>query len=147
MPDVVSPEVRSRMMAGIRGKDTKPELLLRKALHRDGFRYRLHARNLPGRPDMVFPRYKAAVFVHGCFWHGHEGCSYFKVPATRREFWEAKFAANRERDARRRLELEEAGWRTAVIWECATRRCLAQTVRDVETWLVGEERRLNRAWE
>ncbi|TWG93048.1 T/G mismatch-specific endonuclease [Nocardioides sp. J9] len=147
MPDVVSPEVRSRMMAGIRGKDTKPELLLRKALHRDGFRYRLHARNLPGRPDMVFPRYKAAVFVHGCFWHGHEGCSYFKVPATRREFWEAKLQGNRERDALRRKELDDAGWRTAVIWECATRHQLNDTVTSIEQWLVGEQRTLDVAWQ
>lgn len=146
MPDIVSPETRSRMMAGIRGKDTKPELLLRRALHRDGFRYRLHAKNLPGRPDLVFPRYKAAVFIHGCFWHGHEGCKYFKVPSTRPEFWEAKILGNRERDERRRDELEQAGWRTAVVWECATRHELLEAVAVLESWLLAGDKRVDIRW-
>lgn len=134
------------MMAGIRGKNTKPELLLRKALHSDGFRFRLHDKSLPGRPDLVFPRYKAAVLVHGCFWHGHEGCKYFKVPSTRREFWLTKIEGNRDRDERSRAALEAAGWRTAVVWECATRHDPVEAVASVEKWLIGKAPRLDIAW-
>jgi DNA mismatch endonuclease (patch repair protein) len=108
------------MMAGIKGKNTKPELLLRKALHKRGFRYSLHSKLLPGRPDIVFPARKAVIFVHGCFWHGH-GCRYFRVPSTRPEFWKQKFAANKKRDATVAARLRESGWRQMVIWECALR--------------------------
>lgn len=146
MPDVVSPEVRSRMMSGIRGKDTKPELALRRALHRDGFRYRLHAKNLPGRPDLVFPRFKAAVFVNGCFWHGHEGCKYFKIPSTRTDFWTKKLDSNRARDRLRRDQLEGSGWRTAVVWECAMRHQQSEVVEQVERWLGGDQERLDVSW-
>jgi DNA mismatch endonuclease (patch repair protein) len=146
MPDVVSPETRSRMMSGIRGKDTQPELRLRRALHHDGFRYRLHVKDLPGRPDIVFPRYKAAVFVHGCFWHGHLGCKYFKVPATRTDFWLTKIGANQMRDGNDRLCLESAGWRTCVVWECATRHELDATAAAVEGWLLAGDGRLDLAW-
>ncbi|GAK46717.1 DNA mismatch endonuclease vsr [Tepidicaulis marinus] len=118
MADIVTTEVRSRMMSGIRGKNTKPELAVRKALHRLGFRYRLHDRSLPGKPDLVFPKYRAVIFVHGCFWHGHD-CHLFKWPKTRQEFWRNKIEKNRSNDARAIAELEEQGWRVAVIWECA----------------------------
>jgi DNA mismatch endonuclease (patch repair protein) len=120
MADVVDPATRSRMMAGIRGKDTKPELLLRKALHARGFRYRLGGAKLPGRPDLVLPRHSAVVFVHGCFWHGH-GCRYFKWPKTRTDWWRAKIDGNRERDGRNRQALLDAGWRVGIVWECAMR--------------------------
>lgn len=109
------------MMAGIRGKDTKPELIVRRRLFAAGFRYRLHVKGLPGRPDLVFPRYRAVVFVHGCFWHRHEGCRFTTTPSTRPEFWARKFAANVERDARKTSDLREAGWRVAVVWACALR--------------------------
>jgi DNA mismatch endonuclease (patch repair protein) len=135
MPDVVSPEVRSRMMSGIRGKNTKPEMQLRKALHRRGFRYRLHAAKLPGRPDIVFPGRRAAVQVQGCFWHGHEGCPFFKLPGTRREFWEHKISANRSRDRRNLQLLREQGWRVAVVWECAIRADVDGSVDAVAKWL------------
>lgn len=120
MADIVDKATRSRMMAGIRGKNTKPEWLVRRGLHARGFRYLLHARKLAGRPDLVFPRYHATVFVHGCFWHGHD-CSYFRLPATRTEFWESKIARNRSNDAKSRESLLTAGWRVSVVWECALR--------------------------
>lgn len=118
MVDVLTPEQRRLNMSRIRGKDTKPELVLRHGLHAMGLRYRLHRKDLPGRPDLVFPRYRAAVLVHGCFWHGHD-CPLFKWPATRREFWQAKIEGNRARDARDLAGLTAAGWRVLVVWECA----------------------------
>ena len=108
------------MMAGIRGKDTKPERLIRHALHARGLRYRLHASNVPGRPDLIFPRFRAAVFIHGCFWHGH-ACPFFRLPDTRSAFWTAKFDRNRARDADVAAMLMESGWRRLVVWECAIR--------------------------
>jgi DNA mismatch endonuclease (patch repair protein) len=108
------------MMAGIRGRNTRPELSIRKALHRAGLRYRLHSAQVPGRPDVVFPSRKAAVFIHGCFWHGHD-CRFFRLPGTRREFWEAKINRNRDRDALVSAQLADAGWRQLVVWECAVR--------------------------
>lgn len=118
--DIVDKATRSRMMSGIRGKNTKPELVLRKALHAAGFRYRLHVKDLPGKPDLVFPKYKAVIFVHGCFWHGHN-CRYFKVPQTRTEFWLQKIGQNKLRDESQHAELVKQGWRILVVWECATR--------------------------
>ena len=106
------------MMAGIRGKNTKPELLIRKALHARGFRYRIHCKDLPGNPDMCFPKYRAVILVHGCFWHGHD-CHLFKWPKTRPEFWAAKIARNREVDSLAEQKLLSEGWRVATIWECA----------------------------
>ena len=125
-------------MSGIRGKDTRPELLIRLALHRLGFRYRLHNRNLPGRPDLVLPRYGAAIQVHGCFWHGHD-CHLFKWPSSRVKFWRSKIEGNRARDALSSAELSRLGWRTLTIWECAlkgrTRRDLAMTIARIARWI------------
>lgn len=118
MADVVTPATRSRMMAGIKGANTKPELVLRSALHRRGFRFRLHRRDLPGRPDMVFPKRRAVLFAHGCFWHRHD-CPLFKWPSTRPEFWREKLNGNVERDRRQLAELRETGWRVGIVWECA----------------------------
>lgn len=122
MADIVDQTTRSRMMSGIRGKDTKPELMLRKALHARGFRYSLHSSKLPGKPDIVLPKYKAVVFVHGCFWHRHEGCRYTTSPSTRTDFWNAKFEANVERDETVQRALQTSHWRVAVVWECAIRK-------------------------
>lgn len=130
MADVVDKATRSRMMAGIRGKNTKPEMLIRKWLHACGFRYRLHAKDIPGNPDIVFPRYHALVVVHGCFWHGH-GCRYFKKPGSNREFWEQKISANRARDIRDLAAQKDEGWRVLVVWECAVRRALREEEFDV----------------
>ena len=118
MADIVTPEVRSRMMAGIRGKNTKPELTLRRGLHAAGFRFRLHDRTLPGKPDIVFPRYRAVLFAHGCFWHGHD-CHLFKWPSSRPDFWRAKIQRNREVDTLALAALQAAGWRQGIVWECA----------------------------
>jgi DNA mismatch endonuclease (patch repair protein) len=115
--DVVDRATRSRMMSGIRGKDTKPELVVRSYLHRAGLRFRLHAK-LPGKPDLVLPKYRTAVFVHGCFWHRHEGCRYATTPANNAAFWQDKFAENVRRDAKVRFQLEELGWRVLVVWGC-----------------------------
>ena len=120
--DVVDSATRSRMMAGIRAKDTKPEMIVRRYLHARGFRYRLHKRGLPGSPDLVLPKYKIAIFVHGCFWHRHAGCRYATTPSSNVERWTRKFATNTERDARKLAELENGGWRVIVVWECELRR-------------------------
>jgi len=120
MADVVDPATRSRMMAGIRGKNTKPEIAIRKALHARGFRFRIHSKNVPGRPDLVLPRFRAALFVHGCFWHGHD-CELFRLPGTRQEFWSEKIESNRMRDTKVAELLDLAGWRALTIWECAFR--------------------------
>lgn len=117
MADVVDKATRSRMMSGIRGRDTKPELLVRKYLHAAGLRFRLGS-SLPGRPDIVLPRYRAAVFVHGCYWHRHQGCRFATTPSSNQEFWLKKFAANVERDKQVKVMLRKAGWRPLVIWEC-----------------------------
>jgi DNA mismatch endonuclease, patch repair protein len=120
--DIVSPDKRSAMMAKIKGKDTTPEMIVRRGLHARGFRFRLHDRTLPGRPDLVFPKYKAVIFVHGCFWHGHEGCKDFRLPKTRTEFWREKIEGNRARDEAAINSLQTEGWRRGVVWECALRR-------------------------
>jgi DNA mismatch endonuclease (patch repair protein) len=117
MADFLSPAGRSERMSRIRGKDTAPELALRKALHARGFRYRLHAR-LPGKPDIVLPRHKVVVFVHGCFWHRHAGCKVASMPKSNTAFWQDKFDRNVTRDARVQGELEAAGWRVFMSWEC-----------------------------
>ncbi|SFG01824.1 T/G mismatch-specific endonuclease [Novosphingobium sp. CF614] len=145
MADIVSADVRSRMMAGIRGTNTKPELLLRKGLHASGFRFRLHDRVLPGKPDIVLPRYRAVVFAHGCFWHGHD-CHLFKWPSTRPEFWQAKIGRNRVVDARSEAALMEADWRLAIVWECAlkgrTRLPLENVISACADWLRSDRQRI-----
>jgi DNA mismatch endonuclease (patch repair protein) len=120
--DVVDSATRSRMMSGIRSKDTKPEMTVRRYLHARGFRYRLHARDLPGSPDLVLPKYRVAILVHGCFWHRHPGCRFATTPASNIERWNAKFQTNIDRDARKLASLQEAGWRVIVVWECELRR-------------------------
>ena len=122
MADVHNKEQRSRNMAAIRGRDTKPEMIVRRIVHRLGYRFRLHRRDLPGRPDLVLPRHRAVILVHGCFWHQHD-CRYGRVaPATREEFWKAKRNENTARDTRNMRALRAMGWRVLVIWECWTRR-------------------------
>lgn len=121
MADVVDRATRSRMMSGIRGRDTKPEILVRKFLHAQGFRYRIAPKNLPGKPDIVLPKYKTAVFVHGCFWHRHRGCKYAATPSTNVQFWQTKFAQNVSRDEAAKTLLRRSGWRVLVVWECQLR--------------------------
>ena len=118
MADTVDAATRSRIMASIRGKDTKPEMVLRKTLHARGFRYRLHGKRLPGKPDMVFRRFNAVCFVHGCFWHHHEGCRFATTPATRPDYWQSKFKDNQARDKAAAQNLQDSGWRVAIVWEC-----------------------------
>ncbi len=118
MADTLSPEERSRLMARIRSRDTKPEMYVRKAVWRAGFRYRLHSRTLPGKPDLVLSQYKIAVFVHGCFWHQH-GCAKTSRPSSNREFWDRKLDGNVARDARNRAALQALGWTVLTIWECS----------------------------
>jgi len=145
MADVVPADVRSRMMAGIRGTNTKPELLLRRGLHARGFRYRLHDRTLPGKPDIVLPRFRAVILAHGCFWHGYD-CHLFKWPSTRPEFWQAKIARNREVDARAEAALADLGWRQGVVWECAlkgrARLPLDAVILACADWLGSDRPRL-----
>lgn len=130
MVDIVDTATRSRMMAGIRGVNTRPETFLRRALHRAGFRYRLHASKLPGRPDIVLASRQAAIFVHGCFWHRHEGCHWCTTPASNVAFWKGKFERNVERDRQIIETLQEQGWRTGVVWECGLRRPYAASTLD-----------------
>lgn len=120
LPPDIDPK-RSALMARVKGKNTAPELIVRRLVHAGGFRFRLHRRDLPGSPDLVFPRYRAVIFVHGCFWHRHEGCSRTTTPKTRTAFWNNKFEANVARDARVAAELEQQGWRVLVLWECETK--------------------------
>ncbi|MGP2492643.1 very short patch repair endonuclease [Mesorhizobium sp. PUT5] len=117
MPDKLTSESRSRLMSRIGGKNTAPELTVRKALHAAGYRFRLHRRDLPGTPDIVLPRYRSAIFVHGCFWHGHD-CPRGRLPVTRTEFWETKIRGNQARDARNKKALEARGWQVLTIWTC-----------------------------
>lgn len=119
--DRVNAATRSRMMSAIRGKDTKPERTVRSIAHRLGYRFRLHARDLPGTPDLVFPRLRTAVFVHGCYWHRHGGCRYCYDPKSNVEFWQRKFEGNVRRDAAAMEALRQLGWRPAVVWECEVR--------------------------
>lgn len=138
MVDTLTPKQRSERMSRIRGRDTKPELKLRRALHATGLRYRLNAADLPGKPDLVFPRWSAVVFVHGCFWHQHGGCRIANVPKSNTEFWLGKFAVNTRRDARNTRELRALGWRVMVVWECqlSTGAKLEATVARVRRWLM-----------
>ena len=130
-------------MAAVRARDTKPEMLIRKALHAAGFRYRLNARDLPGKPDIVLPRFRAVVFVHGCFWHRHE-CDLFRWPESRPEFWREKLDANATRDLKAAEALSEAGWRQAVIWECALKgrkkRDFQDTMQRLTGWIQSDRK-------
>ena len=121
MTDIVDSGRRSEMMSRIRGRDTVPEIVVRRIAHGLGFRFRLYRKDLPGRPDIVFPRYRAVVFVHGCFWHRHDGCRYAYEPKSRVRFWTDKFSQNVARDQRNEAALRTLGWRVLVIWECETR--------------------------
>ena len=145
MADVVSPETRSRMMAGIRGRDTRPELMLRLGLHAAGFRYRLHCKNLPGKPDIVFPARRAVIFAHGCFWHGHN-CHLFRWPRSREEWWREKIGRNQTVDARAVKDLTDTGWRVGIVWECAlkgrSRRPVDSVIQECAGWLRSGGQRL-----
>ena len=139
MVDVVCRKKRTQMMSGIRATNTKPELAIRSLLHKRGFRYRLHERRLPGKPDLVFPKYKAVIEIYGCFWHGHD-CHLFKWPQTRKDFWEEKISGNKTRDARNLDKLHEQGWKTLVVWECALKGKEKlppdELARKIEVWLI-----------
>lgn len=139
-PDPLTPQQRSYNMSRIRGRDTRPELILRRALHAMGFRYRLHAKGLPGRPDIVFPSRRAIIFVHGCFWHGHD-CPKGVVPRTNKSFWQEKIATNQARDHAVDAELQGSGWRTLKVWECAlrgrTKLELSDLTSEIGDWLVA----------
>jgi len=139
--DTVDQRTRSKIMAAVGQKDTKPEMSLRKALHAMGFRYVINDKRLPGSPDLVLPKYCAAIFVHGCFWHRH-GCKYSTMPKTRKEFWEEKFETNKKRDRREISELRKRGWRVKVVWACQLRgnsNHVLKQVSAVAEWLKNQE--------
>lgn len=138
MVDRITPEHRSWNMSRIRGKDTGPEKHLRSMLHRAGFRYRLHKAALPGKPDLVLPRYRTVIFVHGCYWHRHPGCRNATTPSTRREFWQEKFDGTVNRDARNRTALEAAGWTVLTVWECELKADAEGVVRRLADALRGD---------
>lgn len=145
MADVHDPQTRSRNMAAIKGSNTKPELTVRRALHAAGLRYRLHVKDLPGKPDLVFPKHSAVVFIHGCFWHQHD-CHLFKWPATRKDFWVQKIERNVNNDLRTIERLRQLGWRVAIVWECAlkgkTRRNETETMQTLASWIKSSEESL-----
>lgn len=118
MSDIMTKEERSALMSKIKGKNTKPEMIVRKYLFARGFRYRLHDKYLPGSPDIVLPKYKTAVFIHGCFWHGHSGCRKARLPSSNIDYWEKKIHENLERDRKKIASMEEAGWHVLVVWQC-----------------------------
>ncbi|WHP06330.1 MULTISPECIES: very short patch repair endonuclease [Acinetobacter] len=122
MVDNVDSATRSRIMSKIKSRDTQPELMVRRLLHAAGFRFRIHRKDLPGKPDIVLPKYKAVIFIHGCFWHGHTGCKLFRIPTTRTEFWENKICKNQLNDTRALQLLLDQGWRVCNIWECVIRK-------------------------
>jgi len=138
MADSISSERRSWNMSRIRGRDTRPERQLRSLLHRAGFRFRLQAKDLPGRPDIVLPRYRTVIFVHGCFWHRHEGCRNSTTPSTRAEFWQEKFDSNVLRDRRNRVLLEQSGWQVETVWECELTKDADAVLRQLADKLRGE---------
>ncbi len=139
MVDIVSPAKRSAMMAGMKNKNTRAEMLIRKGLHHLGFRYQLHRKDLPGKPDMVFPKHRAVIFVNGCFWHAH-GCHIFKWPSTRADFWKEKIGGNKIRDERNLAACIDKGWKVLVIWECALkgkiRRNFNEVIHTTANWLL-----------
>lgn len=129
--DVVDVVTRSRMMSGIKSRNTKPEMTVRQFLHARGFRYRLHLRTLPGSPDIVLPKYRVAIFVHGCFWHRHDGCRYATTPSSNVERWAKKFDDNTKRDVRKLAALEASGWRVITVWECELKKHAAETLEQL----------------
>ncbi len=140
MNDIVDKDTRSRMMSGIKSKNTKPEILIRSLLHKDGFRFRIHVNELPGKPDLVFKKYNAVIFIHGCFWHKHD-CKYFKWPKSRNEFWNDKLNKNSENDKKNLKKLLNSGWRVCVIWECSIREAkkhMNPLKEKIETWLKSD---------
>ncbi|MEN5067375.1 DNA mismatch endonuclease Vsr [Achromobacter aegrifaciens] len=142
MTDIVPSAKRSEMMAGIRGANTRPEIVIRRMLFALGYRFRLHRRDLPGTPDIAMPSRKVAIFVQGCFWHLHTGCRYSKMPATRQEFWKAKLERNAERDRESAVRLSELGWRVLCVWECATRdrELSANLAETLSLWIESDSR-------
>lgn len=141
MVDIVDTSTRSRIMASIKGRDTKPEILIRKLLHKRGFRFRIHVKELPGSPDVVLRKYKAVIFINGCFWHGHKGCHLFKIPATRTEFWEEKINKNQLNDIKSIKLLLDNGWRVCVVWECSVRgakKDLNKVINSISSWLLSD---------
>jgi DNA mismatch endonuclease, patch repair protein len=146
MVDTVDTATRSRMMAGIGSRNTQPELLVRRHLHARGFRYTLDGAGLPGRPDIVLPKWKVAIFVNGCFWHWH-GCHLSKIPDTNRAFWETKLMANQTRDDVSQMAIVSTGWRVAIVWECALRGHLAESklprlMQNFERWIRGKSKHM-----
>lgn len=140
--DIVSPEKRSWMMSRIKGANTAPEKKVRSGLHCRGFRFRLHRRDLPGRPDIVLPKFQAVILVHGCYWHRHSGCKYATTPSTNTDTWLNKFAATVLRDQHNRRRLIDAGWRVAVVWECALKDSLPTVIDSLSDWLMSQENTL-----
>jgi len=141
MVDVVDTATRSRMMAGIKGKNTQPERLVRSLLHRLGFRFRLNVRELPGKPDIVLPRYHAVIFVNGCFWHGHD-CARFKWPKTRTDFWRHKIEGNRTNDQKVTQALLASGWRVGIVWECSGKgvdKPVEAIIYEITQWLRSDQ--------
>lgn len=126
MADVHNKETRSYNMSQIKGKDTKPEMLVRRFLHAKGFRYKLHDKTLPGKPDLVLPRYKTVIFIHGCFWHGHQHCRYYVIPKTRTEWWVNKINGNIANDRKAEALLAQAGWKVIIIWECELKKAVLE---------------------
>ncbi len=139
--DVVTPQTRSLMMSNIRGKNTRPEIIVRRLLHAAGLRFRLHRRDLPGMPDVVLPKHRVAIFVHGCYWHVHKGCRLFKMPESNVKFWREKLESNRDRDRRNINHLRERGWRVLVIWECLLRqhKKIEEVGESLVEWIRGTE--------
>ncbi len=144
MIDIVDLKTRSLMMSGIKSKNTNPELTLRHALHSRGLRYRLHSNRVPGHPDLIFPKFRAVIFVHGCFWHHHTGCPYARTPATNTRFWRDKFRKNVARDILVQRALLQQGWRLGIIWECALRSKskLPLVIDTAEQWIYSDIDRL-----
>jgi len=142
MVDIVDSLTRSRMMAGIKSRNTKPELLVRSLLHRKGFRFRIHVKDLPGKPDIVLPKYNSVIFINGCFWHGHKNCRFFKLPSTRPEFWKEKILKNQNNDARAVSLLLAKNWKVCIIWECkirASKKEPDQIINIISDFLAGQE--------
>lgn len=142
MIDIVDSITRSRMMAGIKSRNTKPELLIRSLLHNRGFRFRLHVKDLPGKPDIVLPKYHSVIFINGCFWHGHQECHLFRLPATRTEFWQEKIYRNQTNDSRAIDLLLANNWRVCIVWECSIRGAKKDPEKVISTiaeWLTGDE--------